>query len=45
MALLLRKRGFKRVRPLTGGLHAWRELGMPVAALAGGSGDSPTESA
>lgn len=30
VALLLRKRGFLRVRPLEGGLAAWRELGYPL---------------
>ncbi|MEO6120031.1 MAG: hypothetical protein ABIP12_05015 [Terriglobales bacterium] len=30
MALLLRKRGIKRVRPLSGGLTAWKERNYPV---------------
>jgi rhodanese-related sulfurtransferase len=30
VALLLRNRGITRVRPLAGGLEAWRELGYPV---------------
>ena len=30
MALLLRKQGIKRIRPLQGGLDAWRKLGYPV---------------
>jgi membrane protein DedA with SNARE-associated domain/rhodanese-related sulfurtransferase len=30
VALLLRKRGFARVRPLEGGLAAWRRLGYPL---------------
>jgi rhodanese-related sulfurtransferase len=30
VALLLRKKGITRVRPLAGGLAAWRELGLPV---------------
>ncbi len=30
MALLLRKKGITRVRPLAGGLDSWRELGFPV---------------
>ena len=29
MALLLRAKGIKRVRPLEGGLDAWRSLGYP----------------
>jgi len=32
VALLLRKNGVKRIRPLEGGLHAWRERGYPLAA-------------
>ena len=44
MALLLRRRGIERVRPLAGGYHAWRKLGYPTAGLtpvvAGGSGGS-----
>jgi hypothetical protein len=30
VALLLKKRGITRVRPLQGGLEMWRELGYPV---------------
>ena len=30
MALLLRKQGITRVRPLLGGFDAWREKGYPV---------------
>jgi rhodanese-related sulfurtransferase len=30
VALLLRKQGISRVRPLAGGLAAWRELGYPL---------------
>jgi membrane protein DedA with SNARE-associated domain/rhodanese-related sulfurtransferase len=30
VALALRQRGFEHVRPLAGGLQAWRELGFPV---------------
>jgi len=30
VALLLRKNGIKRIRPLQGGLDAWRERGYPV---------------
>ena len=29
MALLLRAKGIKRVRPLEGGMDAWRKLGYP----------------
>ena len=34
MALLLRRRGIERVRPLAGGYHAWRKLGYPTMELA-----------
>lgn len=30
MALLLRKNGIKRIRPLQGGLEAWRQRGYPL---------------
>ncbi|HEV2175976.1 MAG TPA: hypothetical protein VGW33_02045 [Terriglobia bacterium] len=30
MALLLRRRGINRVRPLEGGFDAWRERGYPL---------------
>ena len=33
MALLLRRRGIERVRPLAGGFHAWRDLGYPLVKL------------
>jgi rhodanese-related sulfurtransferase len=32
VALLLRRKGFTRVRPLAGGLDGWRDLGFPVAS-------------
>jgi membrane protein DedA with SNARE-associated domain/rhodanese-related sulfurtransferase len=31
MALLLRRKGVQKIRPLTGGLDGWREQGYPVA--------------
>jgi 3-mercaptopyruvate sulfurtransferase SseA len=31
VALLLRKQGIKRIRPLQGGLEAWREHKYPVS--------------
>jgi 3-mercaptopyruvate sulfurtransferase SseA len=34
VALLLRRRGIERVRPLAGGFHAWRDRGYPLVALA-----------
>ena len=33
MALILRRRGIERVRPLAGGFYAWRDLGYPVVML------------
>jgi rhodanese-related sulfurtransferase len=30
VALLLRKNGITRIRPLLGGLDAWRERGYPM---------------
>jgi 3-mercaptopyruvate sulfurtransferase SseA len=30
VALLLKRRGISRVRPLAGGLAAWREHGYPI---------------
>jgi len=32
VALLLRKKGIERVRPLQGGLDAWRDRGYPVVS-------------
>jgi membrane protein DedA with SNARE-associated domain/rhodanese-related sulfurtransferase len=34
VALALRRRGFERVRPLSGGLRAWQERGFPLTAVA-----------
>ena len=34
MALILRRRGIERVRPLAGGFRAWRDLGYPMTVLA-----------
>ncbi|HEX6812131.1 MAG TPA: hypothetical protein VF384_10950 [Planctomycetota bacterium] len=31
MALLLIRRGITRIRPLAGGLQAWRQLGLPLS--------------
>jgi rhodanese-related sulfurtransferase len=33
VALLLRKQGIKTIRPLQGGLEAWRQLGYPVETV------------
>jgi 3-mercaptopyruvate sulfurtransferase SseA len=30
VALLLRKKGIRHIRPLQGGLDAWRERGYPM---------------
>ncbi|MFQ5778167.1 MAG: hypothetical protein ACE5IP_09180 [Terriglobia bacterium] len=37
MALLLRRRGITRVRPLAGGFRLWRDRGFPVEPLAAGA--------
>ena len=36
VARTLKERGFKRVRPLAGGLDAWRAQGLPVASVSAG---------
>jgi len=33
LALLLRRQGIKKIRPLQGGLEAWRQLGYPLDGL------------
>jgi rhodanese-related sulfurtransferase len=33
VALLLRKNGIKKIRPLQGGLDAWRERGYPLVTV------------
>ena len=33
MALLLKRRGVTRIRPLAGGLDGWREYGLPLEPL------------
>jgi rhodanese-related sulfurtransferase len=33
VALLLRKNGIKRIRPLQGGLDAWRDRGYPLVTI------------
>jgi 3-mercaptopyruvate sulfurtransferase SseA len=33
VALLLRNKGVRRIRPLQGGLDAWRDLGYPLQAV------------
>jgi hypothetical protein len=41
VALILRGRGIDRVRPLSGGFHAWRDLGYPVTVLPAGAAGVP----
>ncbi|HME11437.1 MAG TPA: DedA family protein/thiosulfate sulfurtransferase GlpE [Candidatus Acidoferrum sp.] len=36
LALLLRRQGIRHIRPLQGGLDAWREQGYPVATITHG---------
>jgi len=33
VALLLRNKGVKHIRPLQGGLDGWRELGYPMEMI------------
>jgi len=33
VALLLRRQGVKHIRPLQGGLDAWRKLGYPLQII------------
>jgi rhodanese-related sulfurtransferase len=33
VALLLRKKGIRRIRPLQGGLEAWRDRGYPLVTV------------
>jgi 3-mercaptopyruvate sulfurtransferase SseA len=41
VALLLKRQGITRIRPLQGGLDAWRHLGYPVDNLAANASPSP----
>jgi len=41
VALLLRNKGVKHIRPLQGGLDAWRELGYPLQVLSVTAEDEP----
>jgi 3-mercaptopyruvate sulfurtransferase SseA len=43
VALILRRRGIERVRPLAGGFRAWRDLGYPMTALGPAGGSDPTK--
>ncbi len=42
MALLLKRQGVRRVRPLAGGLAGWRDLGYPLAPPSEGAGGGST---
>jgi 3-mercaptopyruvate sulfurtransferase SseA len=39
VALLLRRHGITRIRPLQGGLAAWKESGYPLAADSQSAGE------
>jgi 3-mercaptopyruvate sulfurtransferase SseA len=41
VALLLRNKGIKHIRPLQGGLDAWRELGYPLQMMQVGTETDP----
>ena len=41
MALLLRKRGVVRIRPLAGGLQAWLDRGLPTVSATGELAPAP----
>ncbi len=40
-ALLLRRRGIEKIRPLAGGYHGWRDRGYPMTELAMASNGGP----
>ena len=44
MALLLRKKGIRHIRPLQGGLDAWRERGYPMDTVTITTADGATVS-
>lgn len=41
MALLLRRQGIRRIRPLEGGLGAWRDHGFPLETARAPGGEKP----
>lgn len=45
MALKLKRFGWKRVRPLLGGIEAWKELGFPVVPLGAETAAAPAPAA
>jgi len=42
MALMLKRKGISRVRPLAGGIDAWRELDYPLEMVVSKEGDVVT---
>lgn len=44
VARLLRNKGVQKIRPLAGGLDAWREMGYPVSAYQPDAENSPASS-
>jgi len=45
VALLLRNKGVRHIRPLQGGLDAWRELGYPMQVLSVDAENEPLSKA
>jgi len=45
VALLLRNKGVMRIRPLQGGLDAWRELGYPLQMMQASTETEPISKA
>jgi len=45
VALLLRNKGVQRIRPLQGGLDAWRDLGYPLQVLSVSAENEPISKA
>jgi 3-mercaptopyruvate sulfurtransferase SseA len=45
VALLLRRRGIERVRPLAGGFEAWRARGFPLETRKAATATAKTEAA
>jgi membrane protein DedA with SNARE-associated domain/rhodanese-related sulfurtransferase len=43
-ALLLRRRGIERIRPLAGGYHGWRDRGYPMTGLTARTNTEPAKS-
>jgi 3-mercaptopyruvate sulfurtransferase SseA len=45
VALLLRHKGVKHIRPLEGGLEAWRDLGYPLQTVELNANSEPNSKA